>query len=683
MNENLRTAAIEGEAPVNPYSLLEAVNSSSDAAHTGWLIFIGIMSYMLVAVAGVTHKDLLLSSDIALPILQVRIDLIRFFLFAPILLVLFHLGVVGQLVMLARKTLEFDAAMRMLEVSDRRSHPLRLELHNFFFVQAIAGPERSPIMSAFLHAMSWLTLVILPVILLLYVQVVFLPYHDESITWVHRAALTADIAMLVLIGVFLMRPETSFLWAVTQTTRQHPFSFGLTFALLILVAAFSFLVATVPGEPLDRVAQPLMRSERDRMSPSNERAAADFALPFFGARVDGSLFGVFQRNLIVTDLDLVVDKDVTPDERSLVLRGRDLRYARLDRTDLHQSDLTGADLNGASLIGADLRNVLWQCADLNQLILGEDREAARCASARGVNLTRAKLKDARMAGLDLTSAKLEEADLEGAELTYAILTGASFYNARLERADLTGGVWAQGANFATATLQGADLTGARLVGADFTHAGLQGATLAHSRLAGATLRDADLEGADISGARLQGSDLTGAKLRAADLRNVAVWMTSAPDRDAAALSDLSDLAVRPLNERDVVQLNLALARASEPLRTRLKERLVDVFGPQAKTSWSDPDQQSWQALTAAAAIGLADNYKSRLSDHLARLACKTRWANGSVASGIARRALGLDFRGDMPMLYDRLKADECPASKTIARRVLRNLATAAELSRGN
>ena len=35
----------DGETPVNPYSLLEAVNRSSDTAHTGWLIFLAIMAY--------------------------------------------------------------------------------------------------------------------------------------------------------------------------------------------------------------------------------------------------------------------------------------------------------------------------------------------------------------------------------------------------------------------------------------------------------------------------------------------------------------------------------------------------------------------------------------------------------------------------------------------------------------
>src|SRR4029453_3563815 len=99
---------IDTETPVNPYSLLEAVNRSSDGASAAWLIYLGLMSYLLITGAGVGHKDLLLNSDIVLPILQVKIELTRFFLFAPILLLLIHVGLVSQLVLLARKALRSE-----------------------------------------------------------------------------------------------------------------------------------------------------------------------------------------------------------------------------------------------------------------------------------------------------------------------------------------------------------------------------------------------------------------------------------------------------------------------------------------------------------------------------------------------------------------------------------------------
>ncbi|MDX2157084.1 MAG: pentapeptide repeat-containing protein [Hyphomicrobiaceae bacterium] len=718
MNDTQRAVADEGEAPVNPYSLLEAVNDSSDTVHTGWLIFIAIMSYLLVAVAGVTHKELLLSRDIPLPVLQVGIELTRFFLFAPIVLVLFHMGIVTQLVMLARKALELDQSLQILEATDRRTHPLRLELHNFFFVQAIAGPERSRVVNGLLHGLSWLTLVALPVVVLLYIQVSFLPYHDVAITWAHRVALIADIAMLAMIGVFLTRPEQSLGAALWRSGLDHPLTFMLTICVLGAVAAFSFLVATVPGERLDRLSRQLA-GQPDQVAPLGAGTVAyGFVVPFLGGSVDGRLLGIFERNLVVTDLDLVNDKDVTPGEPTLNLRRRDLRYARLDRTDLHQADLTGASLDGASLVGADLRNVLLRCADLNRLLLSEDRVAATCASAARANLTRARLNDSDLAGIDLTGARLEEADLTGVNLAHAALAGANLYNARLERADLTGGVAMQGANLATAALQGADLTGAKLDGADLTSAGLQGASLEFASLAGASLRDADLEGANLHQARLPAADLDGAVIAAASLREAWIWYTTPPARGRTGLADLAALRTSPPAKAEIEALEAMLRRIGDTaVERRVREALATVLlggtgkalGPSeeaAARGWADILRTSTQEAlevptstvagatsaslagggslssdgrtgldqTAAAGAPSQGDRRARLSRHLGLLACKVRWADGSVATGVARRALGQSFAGDVASLYERLKAPSCPAARSIAPAMLQGLA---------
>ena len=122
---------------------------------------------------------------------------------------------------------------------------------------------------------------------------------------------------------------------------------------------------------------------------------------------DGSLFGIFRRNIVVTDTDLVADKDATAGEPSLKLRNRDLRFAKLDRSDLHLADLTGADLDDASLAGTDLRGAWLQCADVNELLLSEDRAKARCTSAERANLSRARLDDAHMSGIDLARRSIE------------------------------------------------------------------------------------------------------------------------------------------------------------------------------------------------------------------------------------------------------------------------------------
>jgi len=669
-------AVLDTETPVNPYSLLEAVNRSSASANAAWLIYIAVMSYLLITVAGVTHKDLLLNSDIALPILQVKIDLTRFFLFASILLVLMHMGVIGQLVALARKTLEFAASIRMLESTDQRTHPLRLELDNFFFVHAIAGPERSRIVSIFLHGMSWLTLVVMPVLLLLYVQLVFLPYHDVTITWVHRAALLADIALLVFIGVFLWRLETSFFRAFWRTGLRHPISLTVTAVLLAAVAVFSVFIATVPDEMVDRLA-----AAGDERQAGRGRVVFGYPVPLVAAGGEDMLFGVFHRNLNVVDTDLVVDKDVTPGEPSINLRGRDLRLARLDRTDLHQADMTGADLDGASFAGADLRGVWMSCADLNELLLTDSRRAARCTSARGANFAKARLSDARMAGIDLRGARLDDAQLDGAQLTQGLLAGANFAGARLDRADLSGASL-PGANFLLASLQGADLTGAKLQMADFASAGMHGANLAHAGLEGARLRDAELEGANLQLARLHGADMAGAKLQGSDMTGAVVWRTTPPGIESVGFSDMAQIVLRPPGEDETGALAALLAQVEGgPLRTRLADTLGPLSDAGQNSGWaSSAEQQTWRGLANTAAAG-ADGYKGRLTDFLARLMCRPRFASGAVATGVARRAMAQGFKGDIPAIYDKLKAFDCPASVAMSPRMMRELATAADAAK--
>ncbi len=679
----LLPASVEAEPPVNPYSLLEAVNESSNTAHSAWLIFLALMTYLTIAVAGVTHADLLRETPVSLPILQVSIQLTQFFQFAPVILVLLHLGLVSQLALLARKTLEFDHALRMLEASDRRTHPLRLELDNFFFVQAMAGPERSNVMSGFLHGMSWLTLVLLPVVLLLYIQVSFLPYHDVTTTWSHRIVLLADIVMLALIGVFLMRAETSFARAFSRTSTAHPIRFSATVLVVSFISLVSLFVATVPGESLDRMGRDMLGLARSGDLERDQRFQGGFLLPFLASKHDGALFGLFARNLIVTDTDLVVDKEVSEGEPTLKLRGRDLRFARLDRSDLHQADLTGADVSGASFIGSDLRDVWLQCADVNELLLSEDRVRAQCATARNADFSRARLDRAQMVGVDLRGARLEEAKLVEASLPYALLTGANFSSAHLEMADLTGGVQAQGANFLIASLQGADLTGAQLQFADFSSAGLQGAGLDYANLHAAVLRDADLEAASMRQAKLIGTDMSGVRLAAVDMRGGVVWAAAPPAAAALAMTDATGAIVAPPAEAEIAAMRRSVERiASERTRKLVDEALAPLRDAAAMARWAGtPDAQRWKTIIAETSRTEQPTYTSDLTAYLTTAMCRPRWTHGALATGVARRAQASGFRGDLMGIYDRIKSPDCAAGKSVPDKMIRSLAAAVDLAR--
>ena len=682
---DLTASAPPEETPVNPYSLLEAVNRSSDTAHASWLIFLAIMTYFMIAVAGVTHRDLLLETPVSLPMLQVDIQLTQFFQFAPIVLVLLHLGLISQLTLLSRKALELDHAIRLLEASDNRSHPLRLELNNFFFVQAIAGPQRSRTMGLFLHGMSWLTLVVLPVTLILYIQVVFLPYHDIGITWTHRIALLVDLAALVLIGVFLFRAETSFFKAFFRATVSNPFAFLVTSGLLTAIGLFSFFVATVPGEALDRITRAVFNPIAAVANQAQARVAAGYSMPFFGASSDGALFGIFRRNLHVTDTDLVVDKEQTPGEPSFSLRGRDLRYARLDRSDLHQVDLTNANLDHASFVGADLRDAWLNCADPNAVLVEADRRKAQCSTARGSDFSRAKLQGASLLGIDLREAKLHDAHLEGADLSYAILLGSDFLNAHLEKASITGGVQAQGVSFLLAHLEGVDLSWAQLQYADLSNAHLQGAMLKHANLQSASLRDSDLSMGSIQQAKLYGADLSGLKIAATDMRGARIWMTRPPETDSENLADLSNIVLRPMSTKDEDALKKRVTEIADPvLRKRIQEAVAPLLKKAESAAWeSGIENARWLQLKEASPVPGSDVYSGSLTSYLTDVMCQARNSDGAVATGVARRASDAEFRGNGILILDRLEASSCAAAGNVLPAVLKDFTTVVDEARSN
>ena len=402
------------------------------------------------------------------------------------------------------------------------------------------------------------------------------------------------------------------------------------------------------------------------------------------ARADGTLLGRFHRNLVVTDTDLSPKRAYVADETSINLRGRDLRFAQLDRSDLRRADLTGADLDGSSLIGTDLTEARLPCADVSELILSEDRTKARCVRANGVNLTRAKLSNARMSGIDLRNARLDEAVLEGADMSYVLAQGANFSSAHMERVELTGGAQLQGANLLVANLQGANLFGALMHGADLSSALMQGAVLTHAQLQGAVLRDTELEGADLQFAQLQRADLSGAKMRAADLRGAVVWQTAPPLRDGLQLADLSGLVVRALDNEESKLIRAAVDRIDDE---RTKRDVVDavepLFTPAENGRWaSSPDRQAWAAYLTATQTSAQDTYPKDLTDHLINLMCRSRFASGSVANGIAQRAQGVQFRGNLAAIYQRLRGTDCPASAAIPPRLMQRMSAAVDTAAG-
>ena len=112
-----------------------------------WLAFLALLAYLLVALGGVSHKDLLLNSPVKLPIIDVDIPLFSFFQYAPVLLLLVYLSLLIQHVILARKYRKFIEAIAPYEKRTQTEHPARELVHSYVVSQILAGPRRHLAMS--------------------------------------------------------------------------------------------------------------------------------------------------------------------------------------------------------------------------------------------------------------------------------------------------------------------------------------------------------------------------------------------------------------------------------------------------------------------------------------------------------------------------------------------------------
>jgi uncharacterized protein YjbI with pentapeptide repeats len=420
-----RLAAKLRDHAEDPDEVRKALDDAAGMSRNLWLAFLTFGTYLVISVASVTHRDLFLESAIKLPLLNVELPLVGFFVVAPLLFVIFHAYLLLNLKLLADNVERYNDLVQSARPVERKdaetedeSH-FRLLLPNFAFVQLTAGPSavRHGRMGWLLRLMVWLTVVIGPIALLLLIEFKFLPYHLHWLSWWHRILLACDVLML-----------WSFWPHLTLSDARFHFTPGSVAGLVLglTVAAFAVLIATFPGERMDKnfvaTATPI------------------YAWLFSGSNAGGYIDGFSPNFLIIQDGKF-------PDKLPLVRR--DLRDAILVRCVLHEANLTKSDLRGADLSRCDLR---------------------------GADLTEARLQGATLVETELGGTTLDSARFEAANLELAHLEGANAEETTyFETADLTRAHF-EGATLLAPQFLGAKLANAKFIGAKIKFADFSGAT---------------------------------------------------------------------------------------------------------------------------------------------------------------------------------------------------------------
>jgi uncharacterized protein YjbI with pentapeptide repeats len=414
-------------------ALAAALNHSAERAQTLWFSFLTFMLYLAVATGTTTHRMLFLQSPLNLPVLNIALPLLGFYILTPVIFVVFHFYMLLNLVLLARTARTFEGALQSAfpkDENEKARENFRMRIENTLFVQLLVGAklEREGLNARLLSLMALITLALAPVALMLMFEVKFLPYHSEWITWLHRGLLALDLAL-----VWTLWPGYRSGWGV-RIWPKRSWWLVVPGVLSAVTLVYAVAVATFPDEPIYLATNWLPGSTQDAVT--SDMASSD--TPNWYALIAPV------NTLALRGEDLIDDAKLKKIiEKNESATGEPRWAATLP--------LVGRDLTGADLFSADVRHVDFSHAILNR-----------------ANLIFALAEEAHFHQTHLQGTSLDAAHLQGALLVGAQLQGASLDAAQLQGA-LLDGAQLQGAALDAAQLQGADLDGAELQGASFVH----------------------------------------------------------------------------------------------------------------------------------------------------------------------------------------------------------------------
>ncbi|MDI3461838.1 MAG: hypothetical protein OJF50_000659 [Nitrospira sp.] len=492
-----------------------AVNSASTTARHAHLTLLAFIVYAAITVWSTTDEQLLRGSEVKLPLLDVAVSIVGFYALAPWLLFLLHLNLLLYVMLLSSRVRALEeTVLACLNPVKRQGELLRLDA--FSITQWLSGEDEETITRTTARIVSFVSIYMTPVAMLLWLQVGFLPFHKSFITHSQTWAICLDLFLLWL-----------FWWEVRRRTNVYKFQYVFRFFMGIMtlcIVFFSIEIAVAPRIPswwveTNESVSSWLGVWPDRAVRSLPRALqAPRKTLVAEAPSQQVLAAYYQRGE-------PIDSAWLQQAQGLDLTRRDLRYTNFELSRLWKADFRQSILDGVIFSGAELRGALFTTREN--------------ISGTGTSFIAAQLPES-----ELTTVYYPEVDLLQAIMDFSDLTKATFPGSDMR------GAKQRGSRVRFGDLRGASLVRISALGADFIAADLRGADLRGANLQCADLNGAQLQGADLRGAMLQGANLSQAKMQAADLRQAKVFATDFSKSDLT-LADLRGVTVSdPIADKD-------------------------------------------------------------------------------------------------------------------------------------
>ncbi len=409
------------ELPKVSEQSIKSLEVSSDKNNRLLTIFALTMLYIFVSVLNTTDLMLLLPVDtFKIPLIGFELNLIYFYILAPIILLWFHTIILWN----------YHKHLEKLDVykADSTIESIYPSIYNNVYFLS-----KNDFMAG-IHAKVWLWILIYLIPLLVFVAIFqrFADYHHESITPFHIMIIVFDI-------IFICN-------SLYETVRyfKHILASYLFGVFILLIGVLEVSYYFIFFNPLiNEYNSDLMSKEEEGIY---QRAVCDIHhLSIFESVRTEECFPrivITDKNIVnITSSSLYVPRQFIEKsnytEKELILKhgarinlsNRNLRYANFSSSILTRANMKNTQLQGTGLKGTHLQAVEFEGAKLQDSNLME------------AQLQNAKIYDVQLQGAilfqsNLTYAIFINSNLSGARLNFANMTNTSFYDSNLSGATL-------------------------------------------------------------------------------------------------------------------------------------------------------------------------------------------------------------------------------------------------------
>jgi len=449
------------ESPTLLEQSIKSIEQSSVKNNKLLIIFYLSTLYILVSVLNTSDLMLLLPTDtFKMPLIGFELNLIYFYVLAPIVLMLLHFNILFNYREHLEKLNAYKGTLT-LETIDS-------SMYNYVYASLKDGSSTGSIVRIVL----WLLIYLFPLLVFVAIFQRFADFHHQIITVLHLVILIVDIFLIcyylyenshyhkstwlsylfstfiIGIGVLELSYFVIFFYPlvyVEYKAESIPKFKEMGIYYQSVCKVHSFFLGSDRNEDKDCFPRIVVTDEKiSNISPST------LYIPRYFVQQESTEERDREKNLI---LDY--------GER-INLSNRNLRYANLENCILTRADMHGTQLQAAKLVRTHLQAVKFDNAQLQDTDMRE-------AKLQNAAILHAKLQRASFIHADMTETYLDDSNLSGARMQGSNLVQTYFDNSILTNVNF------DSANLVSVSFLDANLKGASFKNAKISNVSFEGA----------------------------------------------------------------------------------------------------------------------------------------------------------------------------------------------------------------